>query len=682
MEVENEYTDEYGVRYGLNKKILKYVPNGLTAYSIMEGCTVIDLEALIECRTLKELTLPKSICQLYKGVFDGCPNLQKLTLFCEGYFQAQRYRMDSGWGFEYFLEEYENIKEVYIVPWSILANFIVEYELPYLSIKYIDEERLNVLVQNDCTFNSDKTILISDESDLETIHIQQGVKRICAKAFENNSKIKELILPDSIESIDSDVFYNCSELEKVIVLADHFSSFNVAPNIKEVYVPIGTKPFYDTLKNRHDKFEIKEFPLSEENSRLSGNSCIYSTNGQRLLSGKNNTSKVVIIKAGTREICEHAFQGNIQIEELIISSSVNQIGYGAFENCKNLRRIILNTSWTIKIEPNWLDGCENLHEFYVPKSEADILINGGYSEVYDLPEHYTKEIWVDTQTHLIYDETKKTLVFIPKLVAKDLVNFTVPDFVEEIHMRAFDNCKRLETITLSKNIKDITGAPFCMCPNLKNIYAQGKLFKDYDGILYTVDKRELISYPPKRYINKYQVQDGIIKIRDYAFANHEEMINIKLPDSLVSIGEWAFAGTRLIKIILPENMKIIGANAFNSNIFTNTVFLGNSIEIIGRDAFKPQAYNGEAEAWVPLNSKSFFEELGKNACLPNVVEKESHELDEVQWAIEQDFNPVKEKKFKEELVEPNITNTKKANNNWGCLGVLIIFIFMVAIYML
>lgn len=688
MEQESFCTDAYGAQYihGPRKNFLKYVPFGLEQYTVMDGCTVIDVQAFSECRTLRELTLPKSLSKLYKGVFDGCPNLHKLTLFCEGYFKAERHRMDTGWGFEFFLEEYANIKELHIIPWSILADSIIKYELPYLSIKNIDVERLNLVKEDDCTYNSDKTVLISDESGQETIKIQEGVKRICANAFENNLKIKELTLPESIEDIDFDAFRGCADLEKVTVLADHFSSFNVAPNIKEVYVPIGTKPFYDTLKYRYDKFEIKELQLDKHASIIQGDGCIYSINGKKLLSGEKNTAHSVKIQKGTEIIADYAFQDNDTIEEVIFPRSITNIGSRAFMNCKNLKRVILCNKLTgVVIHFDSFVGCI-IEELYRPEQ---LHIQGGSNdelkgfdelkEEYDLPDLYTDDIWVDTTTHLIYDESRKKLVFIPKAVAENLVNFTVPDFVEEIHIRTFDNCQRLENITLPDSIKEITGAPFCMCPNLKNIYAQGKLFKDYEGILYTADKRELISYPPGRYISKYDIEESIIKIRDYAFANHDELRIVKLPKSLIEIGDWAFGGTRLNSIVFPENMRIIGTNAFKSNPLIRTVFLGEIIERIGREAFMPQVFNNEAKTWVPLNTKAFFEEKGINAHMSDVVEKQSSELVKVQSEIEQEFKTNKEVEINDDLNKQDDLTKKKANNNSGCLGILIGFVFIIAI---
>lgn len=691
MEQESIYTDASGAQYiyGTGKNLLKHVPSGLDGYTIMDGCTAIDLQAFSECRTLRELTLPRSITRLSKGVFDGCPDLYKLTLFCEEHFSAERHRGDSGWGFEFFLEEYPNVKEIHIVPWSILADSIHEYEVPHLLIKNIDRERLNLVEENDCIYNSDKTVLISDGSGQVSIKILEGVKRICASAFENNLNIKELILPESIETIDFETFRRCSGLKKVTVLADRFSSFNVAPNIKEVLVPIGTKPFYDTLKYRYDKFEINELQLDQDPITRQLDGCIYSTNGKELLSGEKSTAQSVRIQNGTEIIADYAFQDNDTLEEVIFPRSVTNIGCRAFMNCKNLKRVILCNKLTgIVIHFDSFMGCR-IEELYRP---GQIRVKGsddgelmGFDELekeYELPDLYTDDIWVDTTTHLIYDESRKKLVFIPKLVGENLVNFTVPHFVEEIHISTFENCQRLESITLPESIKELTGAPFCMCSNLKNIYVHNSLFKDFDGVLYTVDKRELISYPPKRYIEKYEIEGGIAKIRDYAFANHYELRIISFPDSLISIGDWAFGGTGLKTIVFPEKLEVIGANAFNSNPLIKTVFTGKSIEIIGSDAFKPLVYKGEAETWVPLKTKAFFEGKGKNSFMYDIVEKESYELAEVQSAIEQQFKPAQKGKLKEEFVIPDTPSTKESSKNQGCLGVLITFIFIVAFYLL
>ncbi|WP_310603395.1 leucine-rich repeat domain-containing protein [Anaerosporobacter sp.] len=79
----------------------------------------------------------------------------------------------------------------------------------------------------------------------------------------------------------------------------------------------------------------------------------------------------------------------------------------------------------------------------------------------------------------------------------------------------------------------------------------------------------------------------VTKLGEKLFAYHREIESIILPHCLETIGKDVFVGCRGLKnpIILPENIRKIGANAFNSYVFP-TIELPSKLEIIGCGAFE------------------------------------------------------------------------------------------------
>jgi uncharacterized repeat protein (TIGR02543 family) len=64
-------------------------------------------------------------------------------------------------------------------------------------------------------------------------------------------------------------------------------------------------------------------------------------------------------------------------------------------------------------------------------------------------------------------------------------------------------------------------------------------------------------------------------IGGYAFEGCESMISVTIPDSVTSIGDYAFASTDIISVTLPASVTSIGDGAFSGTSLTSAIFLGN-----------------------------------------------------------------------------------------------------------
>ena len=69
-------------------------------------------------------------------------------------------------------------------------------------------------------------------------------------------------------------------------------------------------------------------------------------------------------------------------------------------------------------------------------------------------------------------------------------------------------------------------------------------------------------------------------IPDKAFFNHYSMTNVTLPNSITSIGEYAFRNTSIASIILPEGVKTIGNYALSGTLLT-TIEIPASVTTLG-----------------------------------------------------------------------------------------------------
>lgn len=83
--------------------------------------------------------------------------------------------------------------------------------------------------------------------------------------------------------------------------------------------------------------------------------------------------------------------------------------------------------------------------------------------------------------------------------------------------------------------------------------------------------------------------DGLTTILDKAFADCSKVQNVRLPSTIVSIGNLAFSGCSIRSVTIPESVTTIGDEAFNCGEleFANIINPSRIINV-GNDMFPTQ----------------------------------------------------------------------------------------------
>jgi hypothetical protein len=89
-----------------------------------------------------------------------------------------------------------------------------------------------------------------------------------------------------------------------------------------------------------------------------------------------------------------------------------------------------------------------------------------------------------------------------------------------------------------------------------------------------------------KYINSYinNKKEVIFFINKY-FSENKKLITVKIPDSVITIGNNTFQKKNLISVTIPNSVTSIGDFAFDENELTS-VIIGNSVKSIGDFAFR------------------------------------------------------------------------------------------------
>lgn len=170
-----------------------------------------------------------------------------------------------------------------------------------------------------------------------------------------------------------------------------------------------------------------------------------------------------------------------------------------------------------------------------------------------------------------------------------ITNVKIKDGVTSIGHGAFCDHKNLRNVTIPNSITSIGAGAFYGTPFLNN---KGNW---KDRILY-IDDYLIQAQDTIR--GTCTVKPGTKVIASRAFSDCENLNEVILPNSVISIGESAFWGcTGLASITIPNSVTSIGNEAFAYCENLNHITLSNCLTDIGWSAFSDTAYYNDTKNW-------------------------------------------------------------------------------------
>ena len=456
----------------------------------LKDVTKVKISALVNLPNLKTITIPKNLKKegLTEGAFEGCSSLEAYKV-AEG---NPDFSADNGVLFS------KNKDILYFYP----------------------------IAKSDATYN-----------------IPPTVKVIADKAFQGASKLTSLVIPTSVEEINSQAFRQNYRLASV--------KFCEPSNLRK----LANYSFWTCSS-------LKEVTLPSSITNI----------GKAFLACDSLETINVPANAKLTTIEEDAFKSNINLKHFnfLGECPLTTIGKNAFANLKKLTTFKMPKTVT-DIQLNAFSGCSNLATVeFDPNADIQKIGAGAFADC-------------------------------------GLQRISIPKKVKEIAKEAFRNCTVLKKIEVTEFTTSIDPEAFKYCDQLTEIKVSkdNTVYSSVGGYLLSKDKKTLILFPPGKANDKFTLlPPSIEKIGDNSFLDCRKLTNVTIPNKVKTIGKRAFGLYKNLKIITFLCDKMIPADSINTQL--NEMSFDDGTQTGGDNMFAHITINVRKELFDNYNNEPFY----------------------------------------------------------------------------
>lgn len=378
------------------------------------------------------------------------------------------------------------------------------------------------------------------------------VSSIGVSAFEGNSYLNAITIPNSIIAIDSAAFFDCKNLESINIPNSIITIENMAFNSCESLTTI-TIP--KSVINIGETTFIHCTNLGAINvDYLNPNYC-------SVLGVLFNKTKTELI----------AFPAGKSATNYTIPNTVTRIGSWAFISCKSLSSITIPKS-VASIGTRAFMLCSNLSSITIPNSVKSIefIAFADCESLSSIIVDNTNQNYTSIDGVLF---TKDKTILIEYPAGKSATDYAILNSVSRIETAAFYNCQKLKSISIPNSVTNIGDWAFYNCINLNKIHTykfQPIDLTSYYWVFYAINKTECKLYVPKGSREAYQSAFGWMNF-----------YNILEDDAVTGIVN---ANPHELNIAIINNMLLISSLSENEALTVT--------DLLGKVLYS-QAYHGE-----------------------------------------------------------------------------------------
>lgn len=269
------------------------------------------------------------------------------------------------------------------------------------------------------------------------------------------------------------------------------------------------------------------------------------------------------------------------IKSVTIPDTVTSIDSETFKNCTGLESITIPDSVT-DISDYAFYGCSNLAFIDIPDN----------AELYVGVDAFAETLWYKSQPEgVVYLENFALGYNGEKSAVTELM---IKDGTEVLGLKAFEDCKNIETVILPESLKRIDTYAFRNCTNLKTIDLPGSITTMHTNVFSGCENLKNIDIPEGVSditgvfsgcgLESVTIADTV-KAFNNAFMDCKNLTEVTLSNGISCISNYAFANcVSLESIVIPESVTEIGAGAFSGCTSLGSIHIEGEINDIGYKA--------------------------------------------------------------------------------------------------
>jgi len=299
-----------------------------------------------------------------------------------------------------------------------------------------------------------------------------------------------------------------------------------------------------------------------------------------------------------------------QIKTVVVKGSIENIGHGAFYNCTSLTELDLSNATDLKYIYNYAFACSGLKSVELPNT-LTFMATDAFWKCEDLTSVTMITNPLSGVSFRIGDRAFKD--------CSKLANLQLSDNVSSIAQYAFMNCTSLKAVTIPRNVESIAVGTFKNCTSLKTVVMEDNPKAGHTcrvGIPDSVSTSNVGTgdgaFENCKALENVRLSKNVTEIYRYCFYGCTSLQEVEFPEKLNTIRYGAFSGTSITEIAIPSGLTTCttsgsnspfsgcagltsatiaqGATAIPANLFYNAnslqyVNIPNTVTSIGENAF-------------------------------------------------------------------------------------------------
>ena len=555
-----------------------YGCTGLTSVTIPNSVTNIGNNAFDGCSALTSVTIGNGVTSIGSEAFSGCSGLKSITWNAKNYPAFSSASSSPFYNIrtqitefiigdevksipEYMCYDMSNLKSVTIgnsvtsigedafYDCSGLKKVIVSDIKNWSSIDFSSRSSDNPLSYAHHLYSDENTEIkelvipagvtsigsyaFSSCSGLTSVSIPNGVSSIGSSAFDGCSGLTSITIGNSVTNISSNAFDGCSGLTSITWNAKNYPAFSSA----------SSSPFYNI------RTQITEFIIGDDVMSIPDYMCC----------GMSNLKSMTIGNSVTR-IGKEAFSGCSGLTSVTIGNNVTYIGTQAFYGCTGLKSVTWNAidcSISSKSNSPFYDIGRQIKEFIIGdevKSIPKYLFSGIYNiESLTIPKSVTSISETFSDCAILTSITwnaKNYPAFSPLSdhpfygIRTQITEFIIGDEVTSVPKYMCYEMRNLKSVTIGNSVTSIEDYTFYGCSGLKKVIVPD--IKNWCRIMFDsyyanpLEEASHLYSDENTEITKLVIPDGVTSIGSYAFSGCWGLTSVTIPNSVTRIGALAF----------------------------------------------------------------------------------------------------------------------------------------------